>query len=230
MKLVVTDITRFKDNDNVCMALLDVENCTCYRPLPYATRELVVQKGIRPGMIVEATVLPITEATRPHVEDCHMVNDLWLEMMDDKSFKGVLEQTAFDSVSEAFNGVITSKKRCAPHDCPPEFSIKTIRVDPLSMSLSVMESGEKKIRLSFRDKFGEKFRHTPIADLNFHSCVLKYIQQGRMDELNALLAGGEDVYIRLGLSRLYKGKSGKQGYWMQANGIYCFPGYFCSTM
>ncbi|WP_031479399.1 hypothetical protein [Maridesulfovibrio frigidus] len=230
MKLVVTDITRFKDTDNVCMALLDVENCTCHRPLPYATRELVAQKGIRPGMLVDATVFPIDGATRPHVEDCHMVNDLWLGMMDDNSFKGVLEQTAFDSVSEAFKGVISSKVCCAPYDCPPEFSIKTIRVNPLSMSLSAMESGDKKIRLSFQDKSGDIFGYTPIADLNFHSCVLQYIQQDRMDELNTLLAGGEDVYIRIGLSRLYEDESGKQGYWMQANGIYCFPGCFCFTL
>ncbi|SDL07278.1 hypothetical protein SAMN05660337_1985 [Maridesulfovibrio ferrireducens] len=230
MKLIVTDLTRFKDNDNVCMALLDAESCTCHRPLPYVTKAIVQQKGIYPGMTVEATVIPNGKAARPHVEDCIFVNDLWLGMMDEILFKDLLERSAVDSVNEAFCGTISSKKRCVPLGSPPDSSIRTIRVDPLSLSLSVVGTVEQKLRLSFKDKSGEIFRHTPIADLNFHSSALKYVQQERVDEFNTALAGGEEVYIRLGLSRVYKGKNGKQGYWMQANGIYCFPGCFCAEM
>ncbi len=226
MKLVVTDITRFKDNDNVCMALLDVDSCKCHRPLPYATKAIIDQKGISPGMIVDATVIPNEAAERPHVEDCLFVNDLWLERMDEVSFKDLLERSAVDSVNEAFDGLITSKKRYVPLDSPTEFSIRTIRIDPLSLSLSVVGTDEKKLRLSFTDKSGETFRHTPIADLNFYSCALKYVQNDRLEDFNTALAGGEKVFMRVGLSRVYTGKNGKQGYWMQANGIYCFPGCF----
>lgn len=226
MKLVVTDITRFKDNDNVCMALLDVDSCKCHRPLPYATKAIIEQKGISPGMIVDATVIPNEAAVRPHVEDCLFVNDLWLERMDEVSFKDLLERSAVDSVKEAFGGMITSKERNVPVNSPTDCSIRTIRINPLSLSISVVGTREQKLRLSFTDKTGETFRHTPIADLNFHSCALKYVNYDRLEDFNTALAGGEEVFMRVGLSRGYTGKNGKQGYWMQANGIYCFPGCF----
>lgn len=225
--LVLTDLTRFKDNDSVCIALLDEDDCTCVRPLPYADRSFIAQNNIMPGMIVDATVIPLKEATAPHVEDCRFENDIWLNQVDEPTFMDVLERSAVNSVNEAFEGKITPKDRCVLVDDPCKKSIRTIRVDPLSLSISVAKSGEEiKLRIGFSDLEGERYRHTPISDLYFHAAAMNYVEQDRLDELNALLAGGEVVYIRTGLSRLYESKSGKQGFWMQANGIYTFPGCF----
>lgn len=225
--LVLTDLTRFKDNDNVCMALLDEDDCTCFRPLPYADRSFVQRKRIVPGMLVDATVIPDKDATAPHVEDCKFENEVWLNQADEPTFIDVLERSAVDSVSEAFEGKITPKNRCVPVDDPCQNSIRTVRVDPLSLSISVAKSGgETKLRIGFTDLDGERYRHTPISDLYFHAAAMNYVKHDRLDELNALLAGGEVVYIRAGLSRLYKSRNGKQGFWMQANGIYTFPGCF----
>ncbi|CCO25007.1 hypothetical protein [Maridesulfovibrio hydrothermalis] len=225
--LVLTDLTRFKDNDNVCMALLDENDCTCYRPLPYATRAFVAEKKLLPGMIVDAAVTAHENASSPHIEDCTFENEIWLDRLDEENFKDVLERSAVDSVAQAFEGKITSKNRCVPADSPCQQSIKTIRVEPLSLNLSVVDCGEEqKIRIGFTDLAGDTYRYTPISDLHFHAAALEYVKQDRLDELNALLAGGEVVYIRSGLSRLYESKNGKQGFWMQANGIYSFPGCF----
>ncbi|WP_027721986.1 hypothetical protein [Maridesulfovibrio zosterae] len=225
--LVLTDLTRFKDSDNVCMAMLDEDNCTCFRPLPYATRTFIADKKIMPGMIVDATIIPADGASVPHIEDCRFENDVWMNQVDEKTFIDVLERSAVDSVSDAFEGKVTPRNRCVPVDDPCNSSIRTIRVDPLSLSLSVIDIGaELKLRIGFTDFSGERYRHTPISDLYFHTSAMNYVKQDRLDELNALLAGGEVVYIRAGLSRLYESKSGKQGYWMQANGIYTFPGCF----
>lgn len=224
--LVLTDLTRFNDSDNVCMALLDEDDCICYRPLPYENLDFVEFRNIRPGIIVSADVIPHEDANYPHIEDCTFENDVWLDCVDEDTFKDLLERSAVDSIEEAFNGIITPKNRCVPVESPCAHSIRTIRVDPDSVSVSVVNSGNDiKLRLGFKDKSGAKFRLTPIADLCFHRMAMEYVQQDRFDELEALLAGGEEVYIRTGLSRLYESKSGKQGFWMQANGVYIFPGY-----
>ncbi|WP_432735823.1 hypothetical protein [Maridesulfovibrio sp. FT414] len=225
--LVLTDLTRFNDSDDVCMALLDQNDCTCYRPLPYVDRAFVCSRNIYPGTIVSADIIPAENASAPHVEDCCFENTVWLERADEGVFRDVLERSAVDSVKDAFEGRITPTNRCVPENDPCGQSIRTVRVDPLSLTVTVVESGgEAKIRLGFADFAGEKYRHTPISDLYFHAAAMRYVEQGRLDELNALLAGGEVVYIRTGLSRLYESKSGKQGFWMQANGIYVFPGCF----
>ncbi|WP_421902415.1 hypothetical protein [Maridesulfovibrio sp.] len=225
--LVLTDLTRFNDSDNVCMALLDEDDCTCYRPLPYENLDFVEFRNIRPGIIVSADVVPHEDADSPHVEDCTFENDVWLDCVDEDTFKDLLERSAVDSMEEAFEGLITPKNRCVPVESPCAHSIRTIRIDPKSVSVSVVESAEGlKLRLGFSDKAGVRFRHTPIADLCFHRMAMDYVQQGRLDELEALLAGGEEVYIRAGLSRLYTSRNGKQGFWMQANGVYIFPGYY----
>lgn len=225
--LVITDLTRFKDSDDVCMALLDNDSCTCHRPLPYFDRSFVCGKNIYPGTVVSADIIPRKDACAPHMEDCTFENDIWMERIDEDSFRDLLERSAVDSVQMAFGGQVTPVNRCMPIDSPCEGSIRTVRVDPLTVNISVLDSGvEKKLRLGFTDCSGARYRHTPISDLYFHSEALKYVEQGRLDEFNALLAGGEAVYIRVGLSRLYTSRSGKQGYWMQANGIYSFPGCF----
>lgn len=225
--LVLTDLTRFNDSDNVCMALLDEDDCTCYRPLPYENLDFVAFRNIRPGIIVSADILPHENASSPHVEDCTFENDVWLDCIEEEDFKDLLERSAVDSIADAFEGIVTPKNRCVPAESPCAHSIRTIRVKPKSVSITVVNSGEDvKLRLAFTDKNGVKFRHTPIADLCFHRMAMEYVMQGRLDELEALLAGGEEVYIRAGLSRLYTSKSGKQGFWMQANGVYIFPGYY----
>ena len=224
--LVLTDLTRFNNSDNVCMALLDENDCTCYRPLPYEDMSFVEFRNIRPGMIVSADVIKQDNVNSPHVEDCRFENDVWLDCVDEQTFRDLLERSALDSINEAFDGIVTSKNRCVPADKPCSCSIKTIRVDAKSVNVSVIESGDNfKLRLGFTDKSGEKFRLTPIADLYFHRMAMEYVIQDRLDELEALLAGGDEVYIRAGLSRLYESKSGKQGFWLQANGVYIFPGY-----
>ncbi|WP_319760688.1 hypothetical protein [Maridesulfovibrio sp.] len=226
--LILTDLTRFNDSDNVCMALLDEDNCICYRPLPYENLAFVEFRNIRPGIIVSADVVPSEDANYPHVEDCKFENDVWLDCVDEDSFKDLLERSAVDSINEAFEGIVTPKNRCVPVESPCSHSIRTIRVEPKSVSVSVIHSsGEMKLRLGFTDKSGVQYRHTPIADLCFHRMAMKYVLQDRLDELSALLAGGHEVYIRAGLSRLYESKNGKQGFWMQANGVYIFPGYYC---
>lgn len=223
--LVLTDLTRFKDSDDVCIALLDENDGTCYRPLPYVDRSFVCSHNIYPGTIVSADIIPDENAAAPHVEDCRFENDIWMEQVEEDVFREILEKSAVDSVHEAFEGLVTPSNRCVPVDSSCSRSIRTVRVDPLSLSVSVVDFGEeKKLRVGFSDLSGERFRHTPISDLYFHKAALCYVEQDRLDELNALLAGGEAVYIRVGLSRLYESKSGRQGYWMQANGIYTFPG------
>jgi len=43
--------------------------------------------------------------------------------------------------------------------------------------------------------------------------------------LNQLLQTKDAVFLRIGLSRAYKAPDGREGYWLQTNGIYTFPHY-----
>jgi len=64
-----------------------------------------------------------------------------------------------------------------------------------------------------------------ITDLGFHNlAVSKQKDPDYMDELNEFIHSQKKVYLRIGLGRRYKNPTdGRDGFWIQVNGIYTFP-------
>ena len=50
-------------------------------------------------------------------------------------------------------------------------------------------------------------------------------QRSELGALNEFIQSQDVIFLRIGLSRSYKAPNGKEGFWMQANGIYTFPNY-----
>lgn len=43
--------------------------------------------------------------------------------------------------------------------------------------------------------------------------------------MNYHVQSQQELYLRIGLSRPFQAPNGKNGYWLQVNGIYTFPEY-----
>ncbi len=226
MAYIVTDLTRLKGSDEVCIAVLGCEDGLCRRPLPYKNRNDVEEFNIRPGALIQADSVPRTELSGPHTEDCDFHDEKWPGLAGESDFMQLLGKTAYDSLSEGFCGRVNSQIRCvAPENCPDR-SIVTLRVIPEEVKLSIVDAGEKKMRLTMTDSSGERYRRLPVADLHFYSLAMKLEEQGRLEELGRRMSESSEVFMRVGLGRLHESGSGKKGYWVQVNGIYCFPGYY----
>jgi hypothetical protein len=91
--------------------------------------------------------------------------------------------------------------------------------------VEILEDGYKpgKIRIHFTDGSGQGYRFFPIADLGFHDYAQRHRESGALNDLNSAIAEQEVVFLRIGLGRAFKNPQGKEGFWMQANGIYTFP-------
>lgn len=91
--------------------------------------------------------------------------------------------------------------------------------------MEIVEDGFKpgKIRLHFTDGSGKQYRFFSITDLGFHDYAQRHRESGALNELNAAIAEQEEVFLRIGLGRKFKNPQGREGFWMQANGIYTFP-------
>ena len=71
---------------------------------------------------------------------------------------------------------------------------------------------------------GRKYVYLSITDLGFHNvAVSKQKDPDYTDELNEYIRGQKKVYLRIGLGRRYKSPDGRDGFWIQVNGIYTFP-------
>lgn len=68
-KIIITDLTRFTNPDEVCTAGYDMSTKELIRPWPYIKREKCDQLKILPGAIIEGEFTKKPDRTPPHVED-----------------------------------------------------------------------------------------------------------------------------------------------------------------
>lgn len=52
-EVIVTDLTRFSNEENVCTAVIDVKTGECLRPMPYLKSARCKELGIHPGAILK---------------------------------------------------------------------------------------------------------------------------------------------------------------------------------
>ncbi|HGM7336252.1 TPA: hypothetical protein ACKQCJ_002597 [Stenotrophomonas maltophilia] len=221
-KYVVTDLTRFKEgNDDVCTALIDIESGQCVRPTPYLKKEFVKGLGMLPGSIVEGEISPVRGASRPHREDCTYGDLKMIGAVTASEFKNILESSLSENVASGFGPDFDGMK-FLPVDTKSDRSIITVKIKPDSFRVEKDNFGKYKVH--FDDLSGKSYRYISITDLGFHEYI-KSIGVGGADpaeEVNSHFKGAVDVYLRLGVSRVHE-VAGKNGYWMQVNGIYSFP-------
>jgi len=222
--IIITDLTRFKaGNPDVCTAGIDRETGECIRPMPYLKFTRCMELGILPGGILTGEFTTAPHRSAPHTEDCNYQKLTFDGPCSGEEFRTVLADSCFASVDEGFEVSLPVGEKVIPLGHQVQRSIITLQVSP--HDVEIVEDGYKpgSIKLHFADSAGRRHRYFPITDLGFYDYAQRHRDSSALAALNAEISEQEEVFLRIGLSRSYRSPQGKDGYWMQANGIYTFP-------
>lgn len=224
MKIIITDLTKFKDEDIVCIAGINPDTNECIRPMPYIQKRDCQERNILPGAIIEGDFARCS-CIAPHTEDRDRSMLTFRGPCSSEEFKRLLKITSVNSVEDGFGIQLEYGQKYIPHDNPPNLSIITLQLNP--NDLHIVEDGYKqgKLRVNFTDLRNRSFRFLSITDLGFSAYAEKHLTENTIDDLNNFIHSQEKLYIRLGLSRIHESQdgSGRKGFWLQVNGIYTFP-------
>lgn len=225
MDIIVTDLTRFAKDDVVCIAGIDVKSKQCIRPLPYVKKAFCIKNEILPGAIVEGNFTKPKSIDKPHTEDMHYQELSFKGPCTSDEFESALGASLYPSINEGFDGKVPAGTKVIPPDSPPSRSIITLKLKPMQIEIVRNAFDPKSLRLNILDNDGRKYTYLSITDLGFHNlAVSKQKDPDYTDELNGYIRGQKKLYLRIGLGRRYKNPSdGRDGYWIQVNGIYTFP-------
>lgn len=220
--IIVTDLTRFKNGQTVCIAGTDTVSRLCVRPMPYLEVAVCEELQILPGAILTGIFTPAHNLIGPHQEDANYENLQFDGACTSNQFKDALEAGLFNSIEEGFELDIAIDQKHVPLGHEVGRSIITIRVDSANINLVEDAYNPGRIKIHLIDGSGHSFRYLPITDLGFYRHAMAHQEIGDIESLNAFLHEQEEIYIRIGLSRNW---DKRPGYWMQVNGIYTFPEY-----
>jgi hypothetical protein len=224
MEIIITDLTRFSRQDIVCIAGIDPKTNECIRPLPYLASTDCRRLNILPGAILEGNFVP-RPCSVPHTEDrCYQGQLTFNGPCSTEKFKAILKATESPNVQEGFSVQIPVGQKYIPSNTPPQKSIVTISVNPQEVSIVPDSFNPGKIKVIFTDRSKREFRYLSITDLGFYN----YAEKSKGDNfanLNNFIHSQSEVFIRVGLSREYKSQDGRNGFWLQVNGVYLFPEY-----
>ncbi|WP_143053094.1 dual OB domain-containing protein [Nitrosovibrio tenuis] len=218
----MTDFTRFKNGQRVCIAGTDIVTGQCVRPWPYLAPAECERLQILPGTILTGTFNPIPHLTGPHQEDTSHIDLHGDGACTSDQFKWALEAGLFSSIERGFEINLAVDQKHIPLDHKLGRSIITIRIKPANIELEEDAYSPGRIKLHLTDGSGRNFRYLPITDLGFYRHAMTHQKAGDLESLNSFIYKQEEVYIRIGLSRNW---DQRPGYWMQVNGIYTFPNY-----
>lgn len=222
--IVITDLTRFgPGKPTVCTAGIDPQTGECIRPLPYLKFAKFTRLGIFPGGLLRGDFTPESNPKRPHTEDSQYNRLKFCGACCSGEFLSVLKKSTSEGLEEGFQVKIKAGEKVINERNTPSCSIITLKINPQDLQIVEDDFRPGKIRLHFTDRKGRPYRFFPIADLGFHDYAQRHRESGALDELNTAISEQEEVYLRIGLGRLYTNPQGKEGYWLQANGIYTFP-------
>lgn len=225
-ELIITDLTRFsEENPKVCIAATDPETGQFYRPQPYLTSEFCESNNLQPGSKLQGKFNLIQNAGKPHVEDSFFSDGKSVGRCTKDEFRNVLQLTLSPSVSKGFGVNFEKNQKYIEVVNAPDCSIVTIKVKPESLFIQADKFKVGKIKASFYDADNNYFSFLAITDRRFHDFAQKHFKDGKLDKLTNFIASQEEIYLRIGLSRVHKSQDGRNGYWLQVNGIYTFPNY-----
>jgi hypothetical protein len=224
MDIIVTDLTRFAKEDIVCMAGIEVKSKQCIRPLPYPPKSECKRLKLLPGAILEGKFSKRKTVDRPHTEDMNHEGLSFKGPCTSEEFESVLRVATYPSINEGFDDKVPIGTKVIPHDDPPSRSIITLKLKPNQIEIVRNAFDPKNLRLNIKDNDGRKYVYLSITDLGFHNlAVSKQKDPDYTDELNEFIYSQRKVYLRIGLSRRHKSDDGRDGFWIQVNGIYTFP-------
>lgn len=224
MKIIITDLTRFKKEDTVCTAGV-AEDGTVIRPMPYLSSARCRELDIHPGGILEGDFRS-KQATAPHIEDATFSTVTFNGACSKADFRGALEATLYPNMAEGFGVEVRRGQKCIPVASKPVRSLITIKVNPRSFSVVQNDYDSSKLKAHFSDGLGTELSFVGVTDRGFYDYAQAHPDDSRkIAEIGHFIHSQDELYLRLGLSRPYEAPDGRNGYWIQLNGIYTFPKY-----
>ena len=225
MDIIVTDLTRFAKDDIVCIAGIDVKSKKCIRPLPYLAKSECKRLKLLPGAILEGKFTGPKRVDKPHTEDMDYEGLSFKGSCTSGEFEGVLKTTIYSSINEGFDEKVPIEAKVIPYNDPPSRSIITLELKPNQIEIVRNAFDPKGLRLHIKDNDGRKYLYLSITDLGFYTlAVSKQKDPDYTGELNEYIRSQKKVYLRIGLGRRFKNPyDGRDGFWIQVNGIYTFP-------
>ena len=178
-----------------------------------------------PGSLLSGDFRPAPNRSGPHQEDCNYGALKLLGQCTSEQFRQILLGSCFPSVESGFEIDLPPDQKFLPTGHPVRRSIITIEVSPKDIEIVEDSFKPGKIKIHFRDQSGRAFRYISVTDLGFHDYALQHHENNDMLGLNRLLQAQDAVFLRIGLSRTFKAPDGREGYWLQSNGIFTFPDY-----
>ena len=124
-EVIITDLTRFSTNENVCTAAIDVQTGECLRPMPYLKSARCEELGIHPGAILKGDLKFESHSSNPHIEDANYTGLKFLGACSREKFQEILEGSLSNSVSEGFGVDFAEGQKHIPHDQQANCSIVT---------------------------------------------------------------------------------------------------------
>jgi hypothetical protein len=113
-----------------------------------------------------------------------------------------------------------------PYTNIPHQSIVTVRVKSSQIRIVKDSFSHGKIKLNLKDNDNKKYTYLPITDMGFYNYAMKHFDDIDFPEkINTFIDEQEELYLRVGLSGRYSDNKGRDGYWLQINGIYTFPNF-----
>ncbi len=166
-EVIITDLTRFSSNENVCIAAIDVKTGECLRPMPYLESEKCEELGIHPGAILKGDLSFKTHNTNPHIEDVSYTELGFHGACSGERFKELLESTLSNSVSEGFGIDFSLGQKHIPHDQKACCSIITIKIKPSQLIIHEDQFKPGKIKATFTDNKRNSYNYLSITDRGF---------------------------------------------------------------
>ncbi len=223
MEIVITDLTRFKNPEKVCIAGVSNDGLVL-RPMPYLLNSECRRLNVHPGGVLEST-FSAPKGESPHVEDASYGELRFKGPCSSDDFRKALEATRYRSMSEGFGVEVFDEQKCVPFSNPPVRSLITIKIDPRVLTIEQDGYSPNKFKAHFSDGIGTQMRFMSITDRGFSDYANAHASElGIAAQINHFIWSQDELYLRLGLSRRYE-TGGRDGFWIQINGIYTFPDY-----
>jgi hypothetical protein len=222
-KIIITDLTHFENKNIVCTAGICEDTGQCIRPMPYLKIRDCERLKILPGALLSGEFNMPSNITPPHTEDRNYQKLKYCGPCSPENFQEILENSLVESVCSGFGIHLAFKQKHIPVEHELSHSIVTLKISPRNAVLVEDSFNPGKIRLNFLDNDGSKYKFWSITDLGFYKYALSHITE--LAEINDFIHEQNELYLRVGLTREYKSPDGRNGYWLQINGIYTFPDY-----
>jgi len=226
-KYIVTDLTRFgAGNEDVCTAVIDIKTGECLRPIPYLKSARVQELNIHPGAILKGKISKNADASNPHIEDASYADLGYEGPASGKEFKAILDRTLSPSVTSGFGITLAENQKHIPVGVQTNCSIVTVKISPAALSIHEDQYNAGRIKASFTDADGHYFSYLPITDRGFYDYAKKHQNDGQLKNVRQFIKSQAELYLRVGVSRIHQSSDGRNGYWIQVNGIYTFPNFY----